>query len=413
MTIFYDTNALLELLDKAFENEFIISSVTLTEIENIKISSHKDEDVKYRARKLIHLLRDHPDKYTVVLRNGSIDDIVKQYNLELSPDNLIIACAYYWFSYEGYKDLVFVTNDMCCLMIAKSIFKLDAHTVECEKDEKYSGFKEICMDNEEMSYFYSHLTENIYHLLINEYLIIKDKDNNIVDKMKWDGQEYRNVKVKNLKSDFFNTIKPYKGDVYQQCALNSMLTNQVTMIKGKAGTGKSYLSLGFLFSQLENYKIDKIIIFTNTQPTINSAKLGFYPGTRTEKLLESNIGNMLSAKLGGSFMVEQLIADNKLLLLPMCDIRGFDTTNMRAGVYITEAQNLDVSLMKLALQRIGEDCICIIDGDYETQVDLFQYAGNNNGMRRMSEVFRGQDFYGEVELKNIYRSKIAKIADEM
>jgi phosphate starvation-inducible protein PhoH len=54
------------------------------------------------------------------------------------------------------------------------------------------------------------------------------------------------------------------------------------------------------------------------------------------------------------------------MLLPMADIRGFDTTGMSAGIYITEAQNLDISLMKLALQRIGEDSICIIDGDDKT-----------------------------------------------
>jgi phosphate starvation-inducible protein PhoH len=53
----------------------------------------------------------------------------------------------------------------------------------------------------------------------------------------------------------------------------------------------------------------------------------------------------------------------KLILLPMSDIRGYDTTGMNAGIYISEAQNLDITLMKLALQRIGEDSICIIDGD--------------------------------------------------
>ncbi len=41
------------------------------------------------------------------------------------------------------------------------------------------------------------------------------------------------------------------------------------------------------------------------------------------------------------------------------------------------------------------------------------YAGENNGMRRLSEVFRGNDFYGEVKLKNIYRSRIAALAQEM
>ena len=69
--------------------------------------------------------------------------------------------------------------------------------------------------------------------------------------------------------------------------------------------------------------------------------------------------------------------------------------------------------MKLALQRIGEDSIVIIDGDVDGQVDLAQYAGANNGMKRMSDVFRGQDLYGEVKLKNIYRSRIASIAEQM
>ena len=112
-------------------------------------------------------------------------------------------------------------------------------------------------------------------------------------------------------------------------------------------------------------------------------------------------------------MIEQLVSQNKLSILPMCDIRGFDTNGMNAAIYITEAQNLDISLMKLALQRIGEDSICVIEGDCDAQVDLSQYAGNNNGMRRMSEVFRGQDFYGEVELQNIYRSRIASVAELM
>ena len=40
--------------------------------------------------------------------------------------------------------------------------------------------------------------------------------------------------------------------------------------------------------------------------------------------------------------------------------------------------------MQLALQRIGEDSICIIDGDYTTQVDDLNFYGDNNGMKRMS-----------------------------
>ena len=34
-------------------------------------------------------------------------------------------------------------------------------------------------------------------------------------------------------------------------------------------------------------------------------------------------------------------------------------------------------------------------------------------MKRMSEVFRGENLYGEVELQRIVRSKIAEISDRM
>ena len=79
------------------------------------------------------------------------------------------------------------------------------------------------------------------------------------------------------------------------------------MIKGPAGSGKSYLSLAYLLHRLEKNKIDKIIIFCNTVATKDSAKLGFYPGTRDEKLLDSQIGNFLSSKFGGRIEVERMI----------------------------------------------------------------------------------------------------------
>ena len=147
--------------------------------------------------------------------------------------------------------------------------------------------------------------------------------------------------------------------------------------------------------------------------TKNAAKLGYLPGSRYEKLKEANIGIMLSSKLGSSYGLEQLVAQGKIELLPMSDIRGYDTTGMKTGIFITEAQNMDIALMKLALQRIGEDSICIIDGDCDAQIDLPAFEGNRNGMKRLSEVFRGYDLYGEVELQNIYRSRIASIAQDM
>jgi predicted ribonuclease YlaK len=69
--------------------------------------------------------------------------------------------------------------------------------------------------------------------------------------------------------------------------------------------------------------------------------------------------------------------------------------------------------MKLALERISSNSICILDGDYNAQVDLATYAGSNNGMRRVSKVYRDRPFYAEVTLINNYRSDISNIADLM
>ena len=166
-------------------------------------------------------------------------------------------------------------------------------------------------------------------------------------------------------------------------------------MRGKAGSGKSYLALGYLMYLLDRGKIDKILIFCNTVAVRGAAKLGFYPGSRDEKLLDSQIGNFLASKFGSITEVEKMIDDGTLMLLPTSDIRGFDSSGMKAGIYITEAQNTSVDMMKLMLQRIGEDSIVIVEGDDEAQVDMSEYGGTNNGLRRMSQVFRGQDFYGE------------------
>ena len=411
---FFDTNAILDLQDKMFEDDFCISSISLQEMENIKTSGRKDEETKYKARKALHLLDENKDKYEVVIYTTAMENYIVEKQLEITPDTKIIAsCAFSKGLLPQDTDFVFVTNDIACKMIASKIFDLEVESVGENKLDEYKGFVEKSLSEDEMAYFYEHLQENVFDLYTNEYLILKNDKNQIVDKFRWDGCEYQNVKFPTIKSNYFGSVKPYNGDIYQQMVLNSLSYNQVTMVKGAAGTGKSYLAIGYLMWLLEKRKIEKIIVFCNTVATANSAKLGYYPGTKDEKLIDSSIGNMLSAKLGDSFGLEQMIAQGKIQLLPLSDIRGFDTNGMSAGVYITEAQNMDISLMKLALQRIGEDSVCIIDGDYNAQVDLSQYAGSNNGMRRMSEVFRGQDFYGEVELQNIYRSRIASIAELM
>ena len=412
---FYDTSSLLLKADTLFETqeEIWISSITLEELEQIKTSAHKDPDVKYSARKLVQALDKHIGEYYVKLFSNGMESPLLEQGISINNDAKILACA---LSVQSMlvsdEELVFITNDICL----KHLARLFIENVESENEDfedDYTGYKDIIMTEEEMTTFYSKQNENFYNLLPNQYLIVRNIENEIVDRLCWTGEYYRHLDYGSFYSRWLGDIKPMKGDVYQSFVADSFANNKITLLKGPAGSGKTILSLGYLLHKLDRHKIDKIIIFCNTVATKDSAKLGFYPGTRDEKLLDSQIGNLLISKIGGRCEVERLIEEEKLILLPLSDIRGFDTSGMNAGIYISEAQNMTVSLMKLALQRIGEDSICIIDGDCKTQVDSIEFAGANNGMKRASKVFRGQDVYGEIELKNIHRSKIAMVAENM
>ena len=412
---FYDTNALLLLQSQAFKEKFLISSVTLNELEQIKTSKTKDEEVRWAARQVLRLLADNEDKYEIELYKSHYDEEIKSLDLPISEDSKIILCAREGFIRRECLDTsIFVTEDLACKKLAECI-GLKTEYVRQEQDEEYTGYLTVTMSEEELAHFYSSLLpENInkYELLINQYLLI-EFNGQITDKYKWAETGYEEVSFRTVESLMFGKISPIKGDIYQQCALDSLCNNQVTVMRGPAGSGKSYLALGYLMNLLDKGKIDRIIIFANTVSVRGAAKLGFYPGSRLEKLLDSQIGNFLASKFGSITEVEKMTDEGTLMILPASDIRGLDTSGMKAGVYVTEGQNTSIDMLKLMLQRIGEDSIVIIEGDDKCQVDMSEYSGTNNGLRRMSQVFRGKNFYGEITLNTIYRSKIAAVADEM
>lgn len=53
---FYDTSSLLLIPDDLFDEYFVISSITLSELEEIKNSRNKDFSIKAKARHLTQFL---------------------------------------------------------------------------------------------------------------------------------------------------------------------------------------------------------------------------------------------------------------------------------------------------------------------------------------------------------------------
>lgn len=414
---FYDTCSLLLAGTRIFNNKNekpVISSITIQELEDIKSSNRKDEKIKYLARQVVRSLTEHEGEYDLhIFETYMLDPIYGKGDFDVNNDLRILATAFDYDYYKHPDETVFVTNDLVLKHIANMFFGEDSIESIEEEQEDYSGYKEIILNtDEEIGDLYQNLNTNQFNLLTNQYLIVKNNKNEIIDRLCWNGQTHRRLIVKDFNSRSLGNIKPMAGDVYQLFAADSLTNNQITMLCGKPGSGKTYLALGSLFSLLDKHEIDRIIVFCNPVVAKDAAKLGFYPGTKLEKLMETQVGAILSSKLGDSMEVERLIQDGKLVLIPAGDARGYEVP-ANSGVYIMESQNLTCDLLRMLLQRISDKCKVIVDGDYDEQVDMDVYAGANNGMRKMSKVFRGEELYGQIELKNIHRSHIAAIADKM
>lgn len=277
-----------------------------------------------------------------------------------------------------------------------------------------SGWTEINLSEKEFQIFLKDKGGKInkWNVPINQYLIIKENDGiKTRGVYKYLGEDaWIEVPEEKVGSFQLGTASP--KDCYQQCAINSLLNDDFTVITGRAGSGKTLLSLTYCLREIQCEKRDKLIIFANPVKTKGSEQLGFYTGDRTEKLMQNSIGAMLTSKMGDSIAVEELIEKGRIEILPISDIRGFEVGKNQI-MYITEAQNMNVELLKLAIQRCAEGSKIILEGDPCTQVDHYSFEGSGNGLRRVIEVFEGYNGFSHINLPNIYRSQIADKADTM
>ena len=407
MIKFYDTNAVLELQEKIFDERFVISSVTLEELENIKTSGTKSEDVKFKARKIARLLEERETDYDIVIWDDVVAKVLTGIWIEVTNDVKICASAKYYNDNIAGDEVLFVTNDVCCKLYAKQIFMLNTEFVKDNKAKMYKGYVEVDMSEEEMANFFQNPHDNTYELLTNEYLIISNLEKDNV--YKWNGEEYvmAHFETKDFRSRQFGATKA--NNVYQMCAMDSIQYNMITMLFGRAASGKTYLPLAYAIAQMEKGNYNNITFIYSYDPLKGARELGFEKGDHITKLLNYGaIGNILSTKFGDMSDVERKIEDGIINIVPTANIRGMSLE--KSIVIVTEAQNLDPYTLKTIIQRCGDDCKLIIEGDLLEQTDTYHAV---SGMKRFEDVFAGNENVGIVKLKGNFRSHMGELADMM
>jgi phosphate starvation-inducible PhoH-like protein len=200
--------------------------------------------------------------------------------------------------------------------------------------------------------------------------------------------------------------KVLKNDIKYQVTLNDeqkeakrlIIDNQIVIITGRAGCGKSLVSaqtaLDFLFKK----QFDKILV-TRAAVEVGHS-LGFLPGSLNEKFnpyLEAFQENLV--KCYDKVKIDDLIKDNKVEALPVQFIRGKTIDDV---LVVEEAQNLTKAEMLAILTRLGKNGRIIINGDNE-QKDI---KDGYNGLSYVIELSKKIDEIKWLKLQTNHRSDI-------
>lgn len=358
--------------------------VVLEELDNLKDS---DNDLKsFKARSAIRFIDANHDKFEFI--NICSDKDKKN-------DDLIIDTA-------KKHDCAIMTNDLGMKVKSRSI---DVDVLELDIDNKeYKGYKVVEMTDEEMADFYTSM-ENKWNILTNEYLLIQDKNKEIVDKYKWNGKKFEIIKYKSINNKFMGKVKPL--NVQQELMFDMLQDNdsKIKLVTGKFGTGKDYCMLAHAINQIENGKFDRLVWVRNNIVVANTREIGYLPGDAENKIMP--YAQVIADHVGGQFGLEMMIRDGKIELQHIGFIRGRDIKN--SIVYVSEAENMTKELVQLIMGRISEDSVLYMNGDFkQVDKDIFR---QNSGIRVMIDRLQGHDNFGYINLEKSERSEVARMAD--
>ncbi|HEY0855648.1 MAG TPA: PhoH family protein [Albitalea sp.] len=168
----------------------------------------------------------------------------------------------------------------------------------------------------------------------------------------------------------------------QHLYLRNILSHDITLGIGPAGTGKTFLAVACAVDALERSTVQRIIL---TRPAVEAGeRLGFLPGDLAQKV-DPYLRPLYDAlyDLMGLERVTKAFEKGTIEVAPLAFMRG--RTLNHAFVILDEAQNTTPEQMKMFLTRIGFGSKCVVTGDV-SQIDLPR--GTDSGLIDAERVLR-------------------------
>lgn len=234
-------------------------------------------------------------------------------------------------------------------------------------------------------------------------------------------------------------------NVGQKFMIEALMTDQekapLVIIKGPAGTAKTFLSLAVGLDLVENEKFPNNILISRS-PTETGEKIGFLPGSELEKIgpyLRGIMDNLMALHTKSNDDTEMVIKaqskkngrksnrfendsekpafedgtvffeTNKIKAEAVGYIRGRSICD--TYIIIDEAQNLSPVEIKTIITRVGTGTKLVLIGD-PAQIDRPELDERNNGLSYASERLKGEATCWQITMtdEESVRSELAKRA---
>jgi len=376
----------------------------------------------------------------IVLENNSLLRVTTNFsNVDVEAENLSNKDKRVFQTCKGLldkgEDVVLISNWKNVRMKANKngikAEELQDRVFPSRKDQ-YKGYANVFTTSEMISKIYQQKyldISDIYEYqnvewVTNLYLNIKAENGSSAIAY-FDGEKIRpiynylnpyNIKAKNLKQDF---------------VIHALMDidTPIVIIKGNAGTGKTYCSLGCGLHQTMETGIYEQILIAKPTDTVDSEKIGFLPGDIEEKFdpyIDSIYDNleMLYKPSTSKYDDDKKMSYSKkrgairrdyfetgiIEIQPLGFIRGRSIS--KRFFIIDETQNIDPESIKSIVSRAGEGSKFIFLGD-PSQIDAPDLTENYNGLVYLSEMMKGQKLCRQITLdgeKDTVRSPLAQLA---
>jgi len=285
--------------------------------------------------------------------------------------------------------------------------------------EAYTGIQVVSVNTDKINQLYKEkyldilpdfsISKNFWQ---NEYVVIKD--NSGLSKSALTRHQGTRLQLLDLPKDLkISGVRPKNKE--QWMAFDALLDDSVRVVTltGKAGTGKTLLSLAAALHLFETSESYNKIILTRPMSWVGKHGLGSLPGDVEDKFnpyLQNYMCN-IEHLLGGKKSIMDLIKQYNVEFIPIQLIRGASWAN--AIILADEVQVLGYDEMVALGTRVGHDSKMIIMGDLAQRDE--KIARDKTGIHKFvnDDRVKRSTFTASIDLIKSERSEIAALFAEV